>query len=676
MSVTRTQPTRGYQGYQGVPGAQGFQGFQGYQGNQGFQGNAGAQGNQGFQGEGAAISDTDDVPEGATNLYFTNTRALDATAAAYVNVTGDTMTGLLTINQATANTAALNITGYSLTGSDATGMVSLAGTWNTSGTPTALLLNITDTASNAASCLADFGTGGGSYVSKWKVDKTGKVTQAGDFVTTKAGTTGPWLYSTDAPTSGFGGGVGGTNGVWLGGTQVVTFGGGGATIGFRNTGIIGWFAGSISGSPDLILLRDAANTLALRNGANAQAFRVYNTYTDASNYERLGIEWVSNSLRIFTSGAGTGLNRNLGLYSGGSLYLGAGGINNYWQVAQIGGHLLAVADNTYDIGASGATRPRHGYFAGRVYVGLSVSLPNGSLIYDGGGNGLVTLSNSTATDFSRLQFGGITSSFPALKRSAATLQVVLANDSGFADLYCAALIATGATITGLSTFDRVAITQSTLTYAATTDIDFSVNAGYRMLALTGNVTFTTSNKAAKAQVTIRVAADATERTLTFPAEWIWVSTKPTTIPANGVGMLILRCESTTEGSVYASWGIDAGSLMEELVIAVGDETTDITTGTAKVTFRMPFAMNVTEVRASLATASSSGNPTFDINEGGTTILSTKLSIDSGEKTSTTAATPPVISDAALADDAEITIDIDTAGTGAKGPKIVLIGTRA
>lgn len=110
-------------------------------------------------------------------------------------------------------------------------------------------------------------------------------------------------------------------------------------------------------------------------------------------------------------------------------------------------------------------------------------------------------------------------------------------------------------------------------------------------------------------------------------------------------------------------------------MAVSDETTAITTGTAKLTFRMPHAMTLTEVRASLTASSSSGNPTVDINEGGSTILSTKLSIDSGELTSTTAATPAVISDASLADDAEITIDIDTAGTGAKGLKVALIGTR-
>jgi len=121
---------------------------------------------------------------------------------------------------------------------------------------------------------------------------------------------------------------------------------------------------------------------------------------------------------------------------------------------------------------------------------------------------------------------------------------------------------------------------------------------------------------------------------------------------------------------------DASNVLPaEIGVALSDETTAITTGTAKVTIRMPFAMTLTGVRASLTTVSSSGLPTVDINEGGTTILSTKLTLDASEKTSTTAATAAVISDTALADDAEITFDIDVAGTGAAGLKIWLIGTR-
>ena len=90
---------------------------------------------------------------------------------------------------------------------------------------------------------------------------------------------------------------------------------------------------------------------------------------------------------------------------------------------------------------------------------------------------------------------------------------------------------------------------------------------------------------------------------------------------------------------------------------------------------MPYGFTLTDVRASLTTAQSSGSIfTVDINEGGTSILSTKLTVDNGEKTSTTAATPAAISDAELADDAEITIDIDQIGDGtAKGLKVALIG---
>ena len=115
----------------------------------------------------------------------------------------------------------------------------------------------------------------------------------------------------------------------------------------------------------------------------------------------------------------------------------------------------------------------------------------------------------------------------------------------------------------------------------------------------------------------------------------------------------------------------------ELGLACSDETTAISTGTAKLTFRMPHAMTLTEVRANVQTAPAGSTIIIDINEGGSSILSTKLTIDASEKTSTTAATPAVISDTALADDAEMTIDFDQVGssTAGVGVKIWLIGYR-
>ena len=128
---------------------------------------------------------------------------------------------------------------------------------------------------------------------------------------------------------------------------------------------------------------------------------------------------------------------------------------------------------------------------------------------------------------------------------------------------------------------------------------------------------------------------------------------------------------TASSSTYLRGDQTWATEPEILVIAVGDETTALTVGNGKVTFRMPFAMTLSAVRASLTTASSSGIPTVDINEAGSTIHSTKLTIDASEKTSVTAATAAVISDPTIADDAELTFDKDVAGTGAKGLKVTL-----
>jgi hypothetical protein len=114
-----------------------------------------------------------------------------------------------------------------------------------------------------------------------------------------------------------------------------------------------------------------------------------------------------------------------------------------------------------------------------------------------------------------------------------------------------------------------------------------------------------------------------------------------------------------------------------MMVACSDPTTAITTGTGKVTFRMPYAVTLTAVRASVTTAPTGSTLIIDINEAGTTILSTKLSIDASEKTSATAASAAVISDATLADDAEITVDFDQVGStvAGAGVKVTLIGYR-
>ena len=117
-----------------------------------------------------------------------------------------------------------------------------------------------------------------------------------------------------------------------------------------------------------------------------------------------------------------------------------------------------------------------------------------------------------------------------------------------------------------------------------------------------------------------------------------------------------------------------------LEVACSDETTALTTGTDKVTFRMPYAMTLNAgtagVRGGLTTAGTGASLlTVDINQGGASILSTKLTFDATETETVNAATPVVIGTTALTDNAEITVDIDTADSGgvAAGLKIILIG---
>lgn len=137
----------------------------------------------------------------------------------------------------------------------------------------------------------------------------------------------------------------------------------------------------------------------------------------------------------------------------------------------------------------------------------------------------------------------------------------------------------------------------------------------------------------------------------------------------------------TAGQVLKSNGAGALPTFQDnkqcIAIACSDETTALTTGTAKATFRMPYAMTLTSVKASVTTAPTDATLNVDINKTGVgSILSTVITIDATEKTSASAATPPVISTSSLSDDDEITIDIDQVGStiAGAGLKVYLIGT--
>lgn len=146
------------------------------------------------------------------------------------------------------------------------------------------------------------------------------------------------------------------------------------------------------------------------------------------------------------------------------------------------GALLFTADNTIDIGAAGANRPRTGYFGTSVITPLLTISTTAKLTAPS--DGVLLLTDNAATSFARLQLGGTTSSFPSIKRNAAALNFRLADDS--AD---AAITAAAATLSG-----QLIVTRGTLT-ANAPSISITEtwnNAGVTFTGILSNITDTTS----------------------------------------------------------------------------------------------------------------------------------------------------------------------------------------
>lgn len=120
-----------------------------------------------------------------------------------------------------------------------------------------------------------------------------------------------------------------------------------------------------------VLLQDSANVLGVRNAANPQGLNVYNTFTDASNYEVGSMRWNANNFDVGSFQAGTGTPRRLRLYSEGALQLEmAGGVMYIYPIMSIGTDVRMGLDNSFDIGAAALYRPRTGYFGTSVVSAL------------------------------------------------------------------------------------------------------------------------------------------------------------------------------------------------------------------------------------------------------------------------------------------------------------------
>jgi hypothetical protein len=93
-----------------------------------------------------------------------------------------------------------------------------------------------------------------------------------------------------------------------------------------------------------------------------------------------------------------------------------------------------------------------------------------------------------------------------------------------------------------------------LTYGATTNLDMAALDGqYRTITLTGDLTFTTSNRATGRTAVLRLLPGAAVRTLTFPAGWVFVGIKPATLAASKSAVLSLTFFGTADTDCIAAY---------------------------------------------------------------------------------------------------------------------------
>ena len=102
------------------------------------------------------------------------------------------------------------------------------------------------------------------------------------------------------------------------------------------------------------------------------------------------------------------------------------------------------------------------------------------------------------------------------------------------------------------------------------------------------------------------------------------------------------------------------------ILSLGAPDADIAVNTYVDYFDAPFDGTLDDIEATLKTAPTVSVATFNINKNGVTMLSTAVTIDATEVTSTTAAIPPVISVASFLKGDRITVAVDGIGDGDAG----------
>jgi hypothetical protein len=162
----------------------------------------------------------------------------------------------------------------------------------------------------------------------------------------------------------------------------------------KSTYPLSWSNANVNGAFDLALYRDTAGTLAQRNGTNAQTFNIYNTYTDASNYERASLTWDTNVFKINSNALGTGTSRDVHIQAGNAIWQFKA---NYNTVIPNNGFTMSGGWTLTGSGGKLNVRNSSSTAAGTVTSNVYETYTSGSSSVGKGTGELTTLTTTTAT---------------------------------------------------------------------------------------------------------------------------------------------------------------------------------------------------------------------------------------------------------------------------------------
>jgi hypothetical protein len=248
----------------------------------------------------------------------------------------------------------------------------------------------------------------------------------------------------------------------------------------------------------------------------------------------------------------------------------------YTPVNQAGDTMLGdlkFTDGLYDIGKSGATRPRDGFFSRNLAVGGSVSFPFGSRFTDHA-DGVITAFNAAGTGVTRINLGGTDANFPALVRNVAGLDVKLADNSAYTSVRAATFQADlgqfrggSATILNLGTNGLVLLTNSAATAGVLWDLTTDATAKLRNRANNADGALTAGAATLSGDLTFSAAATgpilkqgANGRVGTFVCNGASaVTVNNTSIAVSDAIIVSLKTVGGTVGAIPAVKTITAGT---------------------------------------------------------------------------------------------------------------------